>query len=695
MELLHRNSITWFSTIWMLLSLFIMTTSQAQEVPSWPAGSPQELQQDPLTEEMTLKAIKSRLKIAKEKVSIEPEDGNRAMGKRHVQWQKITELLEMQMARIKLEQHAFTPENIDPPPGSPPFSITYLDHARQKYRSFNESYALIEQELSAVQHRMTVYQTTYTDTARALHQLEEEGAPIEEQLSAELDFQIAKEVFIAARLDARLTNNKLKLAQQNIDNWAKWLPKVESQVLFSMDDYNTHLNNITEREKALKRALIFIQQASNREHHKTKEQQIYFNRLGALRDLLNESIAYIPKERTIWEERRALYLGMVDAQNIIDRKQQALLEQEELEKLLQVMELRTEGRKSIASADKLLKERAHKKEVSLEKNILFYHELALDSLHSLSQLHNTYFADLETIQNTRKIFFFKEQVANIFNALWSFEIAVVQDQTITVRKIIMAIVFFAVAAYLAQLIFLKLLCNMLLKMRLSEGGAFMVSKLLYYLLMFIILFVAISSAGIPVAVFALFGGGLAIAAGFGSQKILNNFLSGIILLVERSIQVGDMIEVDKTQGLVKKIGLRSVHIKTFCNVDMLVPNSKFLEENVINWTLETDIIKSDISVMVDFDVDFNEVINLLTETAVNHPKVLTERKPKAFLEEFNSDNGYLLYRLYYWLRMPNPEEKLSIESDLRIDILSCLYKHGVALASPTLDVTLNTDRQSH
>jgi small-conductance mechanosensitive channel len=204
--------------------------------------------------------------------------------------------------------------------------------------------------------------------------------------------------------------------------------------------------------------------------------------------------------------------------------------------------------------------------------------------------------------------------------------------------------------------------------------------------------VAISSAGIPLAVFALFGGALAIAAGIGSQKILNNFLSGIILLIERSIQVGDMIEVDKTQGLVKRIGLRNVHIKTFSNVDMLVPNSKFLEENVINWTLESDIIKAHISVKVGFDVDYNEVINLLTETAINHPKVLPAQNPKAFLEEFNADNGYLLFKLYYWLRVPNPEEKLSIESDLRIGILNCLYEHGIALASPTLGVSLTTEQ---
>ena len=462
MRQLHRCSITWVTTIWILLSLFTIMPSQAQEVVTLPAAGSSQEPQDPLAEEMTLKAIQARLKIAKDKVATEPEVGNSAMGKRYAQWQRVTELLEMQITRVESEQQPFTPDPIELPPDSPPFSIAYLDHVRQKYRSFNEAYALIEQEIKAVQHRITVDQTAYTDTAHTLHQLEEEGTTIEEELDAKLAFQVAKEVYIAARLDARLTNNKLKLARRNIDRWSKWLPQVESQVVFSMEE-NYYLNNIADREKELKSALTFIQQAIKREHHKTKKQQIYVKRLEALRDLLNESIAYLPKERTIWEERRALYLGKVDAQKIIDRKQQALLEQEELDELVQVKELRSEGQKSIVSANELLNEKAHKKEIALEKTILFNQELAFESLRSLSQLLNTYLADLETIQNTRQIFYFKERVANIFNALWSFEIAVVQDQMITVQKVFMAIVFFAVAVYLARLIFLKLLFNMLPK----------------------------------------------------------------------------------------------------------------------------------------------------------------------------------------------------------------------------------------
>lgn len=644
---------------------------------------------DPLMEEMTVTAIQSRLKMANEKISdITIQQRDNTLDKRYAQWQRVTELLEIEMTLVEVEKNLLKPEIINAPSESPPFSISYLDYVREKYHSFKTSYALLEQETSVVQNRISVAQSAYNKARSALHQLEEESAPEEEKIDAGITLQIAKEVFISVRLDSRLTNSKLKVVRKNVARWSEWLPKVESQVEFSTQDFNNFLENIRQRRNVLKNALIVTKQEVNLELDKPQEQQYYIKRLYILLDLLNEAISYLPKERGLWEERRDLYLGKVDEKKMVDNKQRVLLEQEQLIKLLQVKELRSERQGRIVDIEGQEKD---KKSIALEKDILFHRELAHGSLHALSNLLSTYIADLENIENTRQIFYLKENAAHIANTLWSFEIAVVQDRAITVGKIIRAIVFFTVAVYLTRFILLKLLHTLLLRMNISEGGAFMASNLLYYLLLFIFLFVAISSAGIPLAVFALFGGALAIAAGFGSQKIINNFLSGIILLVERSIQVGDMVEVNETKGRIKKIGLRSVQIKTFDNVDILVPNSKFLEEDVINWTLESNLIKSNIEIQVDFDADSNKIIKGLTEAATNHPKVLPEKEVKTFLEEFNSDNGYMRFKLYFWIRMLNPEEKLAVESDLRQTILQSLHKQGIKLAIPALDVALNKE----
>ena len=90
---------------------------------------------------------------------------------------------------------------------------------------------------------------------------------------------------------------------------------------------------------------------------------------------------------------------------------------------------------------------------------------------------------------------------------------------------------------------------------------------------------------VPLTVFAFMGGAIAIGVGFGSQTLANNFISGLILLVERTIRVGDLVNVDGIDAKVEHIGTRSTRVKTRENFEMLIPNSKFLENSVTNWTL--------------------------------------------------------------------------------------------------------------
>ena len=100
-----------------------------------------------------------------------------------------------------------------------------------------------------------------------------------------------------------------------------------------------------------------------------------------------------------------------------------------------------------------------------------------------------------------------------------------------------------------------------------------------------------------------------------------------------------MVEVDQTQGRVKRIGLRHVQITTFANVDILVPNSKFLEENVINWTLESNVVRSDFDIAVNFDSPPGKVAEILVGCARLHDKVIKDPEPEAYLEQVNSDGG--------------------------------------------------------
>ena len=112
----------------------------------------------------------------------------------------------------------------------------------------------------------------------------------------------------------------------------------------------------------------------------------------------------------------------------------------------------------------------------------------------------------------------------------------------------------------------------------------------FYVLLATFTMLSLNVLNVPMTVFSFLGGALAIGAGFGSQNIVNNFISGLILLVERPIRVGDVIELDGTTGTVTQIGARSTKIATGANHEIIVPNSKLLETSVVNWTLTDDIV---------------------------------------------------------------------------------------------------------
>src|SRR5690606_18317118 len=105
-------------------------------------------------------------------------------------------------------------------------------------------------------------------------------------------------------------------------------------------------------------------------------------------------------------------------------------------------------------------------------------------------------------------------------------------------------------------------------------------------------------ANVPLTVFTVVGGALAIGVGFGSQNIINNFVSGLILLLERPIRAGDFIEIGGTIGTVEKIGARSTLLLTPSNMHLIVPNSFFLEKEVLNWTLSDNVVRTEITLGV-------------------------------------------------------------------------------------------------
>jgi small-conductance mechanosensitive channel len=184
------------------------------------------------------------------------------------------------------------------------------------------------------------------------------------------------------------------------------------------------------------------------------------------------------------------------------------------------------------------------------------------------------------------------------------------------------------------------------------------------------------------------GGALAIGIGFGSQNIVNNFISGLILLVERPIKEGDIVEIDSSTGTVEHIGPRSTRIKTPSNTHIVVPNSAFLEKNVVNWTLADDLIRAKIELGVAYGSPTREVESILLEVVKTHPKTLDSPEPIVLFRDFG-DNA-LVFEVDFWLRMPTIRDRRIVESDIRHTIAETLQNRGISIPFPQRDLHLDT-----
>lgn len=276
-----------------------------------------------------------------------------------------------------------------------------------------------------------------------------------------------------------------------------------------------------------------------------------------------------------------------------------------------------------------------------------------------------------------------------FLDLWNHKLITIAGIKLTFGSTILALILLAFATRLSRLV-VKIINKRLIEQFVDDKGARNTYQTFaFYGALAGIVTMAMTIAGIPLTVFTVVGGALAIGVGFGSQNIVNNFISGVILLVEQPIKVGDVVEVENMSGSILSIGTRSTKIKNADDKIFIVPNSFFLEKAVLNGTYEASVVRNVIDFGVAYGSDVLKVEDLCLSILLNTDGVKQDPMPMVLFENFNEST--LDFRIVFWADIL-VENVALMKSNIRYKINEKFKEMHIEMAFPQRDVNLKITR---
>jgi small-conductance mechanosensitive channel/predicted CopG family antitoxin len=228
--------------------------------------------------------------------------------------------------------------------------------------------------------------------------------------------------------------------------------------------------------------------------------------------------------------------------------------------------------------------------------------------------------------------------------------------------------------------------DVLHKFELKKGVPRTISVMARFTIITIGIFLAIGAVGMPLDNLAIIFGAFSVGIGFGLQNIFNNLVSGLILLFERPVQIGDTIEVGNLIGTVKSMGIRSSNVRTFDGAEVIVPNGNLISNEVVNWTLSDQRRRIEIISGVAYGSDVHKVQDLMKEILAKHPDVIDDPEPLVLFNEMNESS--LDFRLLFWTDQIS--EWIRIRSEVVFMIHDKLYAEGISIPFPQRDLHIKT-----
>ncbi len=277
-----------------------------------------------------------------------------------------------------------------------------------------------------------------------------------------------------------------------------------------------------------------------------------------------------------------------------------------------------------------------------------------------------------------------ETPQSALSAVFSFGFNIGQ-QKFTVGLVLAALATLYGAFFISWILQKLLLENILDKHRTDPGTRFSIARLLHYSIMLIGFLVVLAMTGVEMTQIAIIFGALGVGIGFGLQTIVNNFASGLIMLFERPVKVGDSIELNNQWAEIRKIGLRATTVQTFDRSEIVVPNSELISNQVINWTLSNRTMRLNLKVAISRSADVSQSLKILLDCARNNAKIMPSPKPQAYFDNIGDDRLNFILRVWIW----DIDEMMPVRSELHQEIIRTFRDANIEIPFPQRDVHIH------
>ena len=281
--------------------------------------------------------------------------------------------------------------------------------------------------------------------------------------------------------------------------------------------------------------------------------------------------------------------------------------------------------------------------------------------------------------------------------IWNYEVTTVDDsyetadgrkltvsRSVTLGKTVGAVLIVVLGYLLSSYVARRIERFVVAHRGVEPKAAALVRSWVLVLLTGILVIFALLNASIPLTAFAFLGGALAIAAGFGLQTLLKNFVAGLMLLLERPMRLGDLIEVDGIRGRITSIGVRASTILGGDGIETMIPNSAFVEGKLTNWTYTSSEGRATIRVGVAYGSALRKVGEVLEEVVARHGLVRKQPAPQVYLDEYG--DSAIWFAVSYWVDMTPDNDTRRIRSDLLHMIERAFTEAGISMPLPQRDI---------